>query len=635
MAAETISRVHYYQRQFLGAEDFNAEQAYHRDMRRRHNLAQHTWGIVTGVELIQKDRQGDPSAKDIFITPGFAVDGFGREIVVLHTQALDPELFAAFTGNKTLTVWLTYADELGKRPAAGFEDCEALDQYGRVSESFGLLVEPKGDEHDPVIVDDKTAVPYDRTKTPPANSFVIPADGSAPHQEFPDDAARPSWRIKLGSVNWDGTARAFRDTPTDTLAEGRIYAGAVADKLLAPANSLRIGPRKVFADPAKEATFAAIEGPLRVDGDVTLKANTFVHGGMVSFQGANGAEDNVPLWVARKKNPTGPGVDLRVHIGDPFQPAQPAKLARLSVGPVESGKEKAVFAVRNDNTAEIPTGSLEFRDAKRQFVNVEQGQYGMGYQSAALYFRTDGDFYWFRGGEHDDGNGAAGTGGVAMMRLDAGGKLHALGAAEVHGNFLVDGTTRLKGEVRTDTHVIVAPNGDAILRTRHVHGKDSGADFTGPLFLNWNTGHKVVVGRGGGPESDLEVNGNLSVDGGLNVTGGQNLFKVRTQTFALTNGGVDAPRGWTFSHVGEFSQIYTAFAVLQGYSLWNNENNIAFLPNPANHVANADSIVQHVFVRVTSSNANFTSGELYCSESKASLEGDNTVLFTVVVMGRP
>ncbi|HWI14109.1 MAG TPA: hypothetical protein VNT02_07625, partial [Burkholderiales bacterium] len=157
----------------------------------------------------------------------------------------------------------------------------------------------------------------------------------------------------------------------------------------------------------------------------------------------------------------------------------------------------------------------------------------------------------------------------------------------------------------------------------------------GPLFLNWNTGKKVVVGRAGGPTSDFEVNGNASIAGNFSVTGAQNLFKARSQTFALKNIAADTARTWTYSHAGEFSEVYTAFVVLQGFSLWDNDGNTAFPANAAHHVANADAIPQHVFVRITSSTLASTSGEVYCAESKASLELDNTVLFTVVVMGRP
>src|ERR1700730_10965217 len=93
MATANIERLHYYQRQYLGALDFEAQQTYHRDMRRRLNLAHHTWGIVSGLELVV-----GANGVDINITPGMAIDGFGREIVMFTPTQLDPALFRSFHG---------------------------------------------------------------------------------------------------------------------------------------------------------------------------------------------------------------------------------------------------------------------------------------------------------------------------------------------------------------------------------------------------------------------------------------------------------------------------------------------------------------------------------------------------------
>jgi hypothetical protein len=652
MATDTIQRVHYFQRQFLGAEDFDAEQAYHRDMRRRHQLAHHTWGIVTGLGLRQQARQGDPAARDVFIEPGLAIDGFGREIVVLHPQPLDPQLFLAFGSVATLSVWITFADLETRRPADGYGDCSAATgasagagtaagagAFTRLSETFGILVEPKGDPNDPVTVDDRVAVPEGTTTLSP-NPFVLPADGSAPYQAFPDDETRPRWRIKLGEVQWDGVARVFRDTPPDALVRDRRYAGVIAQDVLAPATTLRLAPREAFPDPRLAADFARVEGPLRVQGTTTAETHVFVDGGKVFLRGDHGSEDNVTLSVARAANEAAAGSDVRVRIGDPYQSGNPNSLARLAVGPQKSGKDQTVLAVRNDDSVELPTGKVMFRATKRQFVDVDSARYGMGYQETALYWRTDGDFYWYRGGVHDDGNGKPGAGGTALMQLDAGGTLHALGSAEVHKNLLVDGDARVSGVLRTDRQVVIAPNGDSYLRTRHIHGKDSGSDFDGPLYLNWGTGYSVVVGQNGGVPSLLEVNGDLvgrgntSLAGTLSVAGTNNLFKMFQKTFALRNGGVDAPRSWTCPYAGVFREVYGAFVVMHGHSLWDHEGDTAFAPT-GGHVASVDTIPQHVFVRLDSYDGSEARGVCYCSESKGALEGDNTVLFTVIVMGRP
>ena len=64
MPSDIIERSNYYEFQFLGAEDFKAQQNYHRDMRRRHNVGHHTWGIVTGLKLVERPREGGHSEGD-------------------------------------------------------------------------------------------------------------------------------------------------------------------------------------------------------------------------------------------------------------------------------------------------------------------------------------------------------------------------------------------------------------------------------------------------------------------------------------------------------------------------------------------------------------------------------------------
>lgn len=73
-------RVKYSERELLQSTDLCDEQAYRIQMRRRHNLAHHGWGIVDGLG-IEVDRLGNLS-----IAPGYAVDVYGRELVV--SQAL-------------------------------------------------------------------------------------------------------------------------------------------------------------------------------------------------------------------------------------------------------------------------------------------------------------------------------------------------------------------------------------------------------------------------------------------------------------------------------------------------------------------------------------------------------------------
>ena len=71
-----LKRVHYFDHQFLKVHDFQAEQDYHVQMRRRHNHLLHGWGVVDGLEVKQKGQ------REITIEPGMAMDSQGREILV-------------------------------------------------------------------------------------------------------------------------------------------------------------------------------------------------------------------------------------------------------------------------------------------------------------------------------------------------------------------------------------------------------------------------------------------------------------------------------------------------------------------------------------------------------------------------
>lgn len=78
------------------------------------------------------------------------------------------------------------------------------------------------------------------------------------------------------------------------------------------------------------------------------------------------------------------------------------------------------------------TGGLGFGRQTRQMLNLWDINYGIGVQSATLYFRTDGGisgggFAWYAGGTHNDGKTNAG-GGRTLMTLAANGQLTVLGS---------------------------------------------------------------------------------------------------------------------------------------------------------------------------------------------------------------
>ena len=274
MPTDQIQRLNYYQRQFLGAEDFKAQQAYHRDMRRRHHLAHHTWGIVVGLDLVELPHPDDPTLLEIHVMPGMAVDGYGREILVLQPAKLNPADFASFKDNRLREVWIEYAEEKARPPAPGYELCATPGQLSRTLETYRLVIHPSGASHPDIVVAGKALAP---PAPPPAvlpapGTLAIPIDESVPHQELPDPDTY--WRIRLGNVLWDGLQRRFLPAPAGELEQGRQYLGLVSATLLAPHHRLRLKDRSAFTDAAQETDhLVGIEGKLRVDEDAHFRQN--------------------------------------------------------------------------------------------------------------------------------------------------------------------------------------------------------------------------------------------------------------------------------------------------------------------------------------------------------------------------
>jgi hypothetical protein len=69
------------------------------------------------------------------------------------------------------------------------------------------------------------------------------------------------------------------------------------------------------------------------------------------------------------------------------------------------------------------------------------------------------------------------------------------------------------GDLMASRNVTIGAGGDAVLRVRHIFGKGSGNDNDDALYLNWNTGKPVVIGRPEGRAS-LSVSGDATIGAG-------------------------------------------------------------------------------------------------------------------------
>jgi len=96
-----VKRLNYFTHQFLREQDFKDEQKYHLEMRRRHNRLFHSWGVAEGLEV---HRKGE---REVTINPGVAIDGEGREIVLLTAITRD---LSSFTRDSHTYVTIGYRE---------------------------------------------------------------------------------------------------------------------------------------------------------------------------------------------------------------------------------------------------------------------------------------------------------------------------------------------------------------------------------------------------------------------------------------------------------------------------------------------------------------------------------------------
>jgi hypothetical protein len=110
---DTVKRLNYYDHQFLRVPDFTDEQNYNLSMRRLHNSALHTWGIVQGLGVVALSG-GTGTA--VNVSAGFALDSAGREMVLAADTKLELGGVAAGT---TLYITIAYDEQPSDPPSEG------------------------------------------------------------------------------------------------------------------------------------------------------------------------------------------------------------------------------------------------------------------------------------------------------------------------------------------------------------------------------------------------------------------------------------------------------------------------------------------------------------------------------------
>ena len=120
-----IKRLRYFNSQFLVEKDFNDEQAYHVEMRRRLNRSLHTWGVAEGLDVTASGQ------KEVRVSPGMAIDREGREIVLPADPPPAPVSLATFAANTDVLITIRYQEA---NDEADHYTVGGLDKYTRTTE---------------------------------------------------------------------------------------------------------------------------------------------------------------------------------------------------------------------------------------------------------------------------------------------------------------------------------------------------------------------------------------------------------------------------------------------------------------------------------------------------------------------
>lgn len=393
MAMEQDLRPRFFEDQYLGADDLNLAIEHGRVHAGRHALGGHTWGIALGLDVRETQRANGEI--NVYVSPGYAWDGFGRPIVALESAPLTASLFESFPFSQGLdggtpegrlfAVWVRYSEQATQGPLPGFESCENGGQQQRIQETFQFEVtvyQPAapfpivGQEGEIVVdgvsVEAKNALTV-RLNSPPLPPLEID-DGSIPFQVFPQANEAKQWLIPLGVVRWkpqtQGQAARFiaRTEPDkETSLKVRRYIGVVAESVQAPEGHIRLKARKKSKSPVWSDDLVWVEGKLRVHGDTRLLA------GALHLRNQNNDDGDFPVTLQRTANVT--NNIIQVVLGNKADGNN-----RFSIGPDLQGNVAEKFVVQDNGDVGIgtvaPQAALDVSGNRlsRHYVDGSQGQ---------------------------------------------------------------------------------------------------------------------------------------------------------------------------------------------------------------------------------------------------------------------
>ncbi|HET6646245.1 MAG TPA: tail fiber domain-containing protein [Pyrinomonadaceae bacterium] len=358
----------FYEEQYLTAEDLIAAVDYGRIQQARHALGAHTWGIAAGLQLKETPEPG--GGLSIYVLPGYAVDGYGRPIVVLSPYRIPEERFSAIKAQlppidpkgKLIQVWLAYDESAQIRPYSDL--CRKGVNSSRIHETFRIEVGEVGfnaatsgiNLAGRSLSDPRTALKEFDASAP------LLYDGSVPHQDLAELQPRARWLVPLGYVRWLAKETApgqfvARDDSgpekdSDKIRKVRRYVGVVAEDISAADGAIRFRSRS--ADPAlskfeppklgqTDNDLVWVEGNLRIAGRARLCA------GDVDFRDAAGSDLDTPMFI-RRSDVTPGAHALQVAIGPKAQTTN-----RFAVVTLDGEKVEEKFVITSGGNAGLGT----------------------------------------------------------------------------------------------------------------------------------------------------------------------------------------------------------------------------------------------------------------------------------------
>ena len=214
-----IARPVFTENQILSAADVNAIVSHARGSRTRHDRYLHSWGIANGLELVGTTRTDTAGQfAEVTVSPGLAIDGAGREIVVTESVRVSEDAFDQLNITDSANdptkdfypVFIVGRDEQGGAAARRTSVC-LENPSTRVSESYFITFGSLG-----------SAADLDNQVVPDPDAPV--GSGQAP------------WRILLGFVSWNGTR--FMEVRIEDGGITRRYVGVRAGEVIGLGDSL-------------------------------------------------------------------------------------------------------------------------------------------------------------------------------------------------------------------------------------------------------------------------------------------------------------------------------------------------------------------------------------------------------------